>query len=99
MYKTIITLKSGLPQDILVFIQKTASAAFNNRAGFLTNMSNDDITLLFEGDDAYYACLELGTFELKDNDDFMNYVQAWQWIDKNPKENCDMLQVFSRQAG
>jgi hypothetical protein len=98
MYKNIITIKNDAPNEKLLPIYEIAVNAFNNRAGKLENTSKNPYILVFEGGDNYYACLEIGMFELKDNKDFMDCVQAWQWVDNNPDESCDMLKVFSMTA-
>ena len=95
MYKNIIDIKNDTPSEKLLSISEIAADAFNNRAGRLQNTSKNPHILVFEGGDNYYACLELGMFELRDNKNFMECVQAWQWVDENPDESCDMLQVFS----
>ena len=95
MYKNIITIKNDTPNEKLLSVCEIAANAFDNRAGRLENASENPYHLVFDGGDNYYACLEVAMFELRDNKDFMECVQAWQWIDENPDESCDMLQVFS----
>ena len=98
MYKNIITIKNDTPSEKLLSVCEIATNAFDNRAGKLENTSKNPYILVFKGGDNYYACLEVGMFELRDNKNFMDCVQAWQWIDENPDESCDMLQVFSTTA-
>ena len=98
MYKNIITIKNDTPSEKLLSVCEIATNAFDNRADKLENTSKNPYILVFEDGDNYYACLEVGMFELRDNKTFMDCVQAWQWIDENPDESCDMLQVFSITA-
>ena len=95
MYRTIITIKSDTPQEMLTAIHETAAKAFHNRAGKLENISKEAYMLIFEGDSGAYPCLELGTFAIKDSAGILDYISSWEWIDEDPDESCDMLRVFS----
>jgi hypothetical protein len=98
MYKTIITLKSDISSDHLEAVHSLCESAFNNRAGKLSNASNNPYTLIFEGDDKYYGCLDLGTLALRREKEFIDGIQLWQWIEDDPNECCDLLEVFARHA-
>jgi hypothetical protein len=95
MYRTIITIRSDTPQELLTVIHETAAKAFHNRAGKLENIGKDIYTLIFEGDSGAYPCLELGTFAIKDSAGILDYISSWEWIDEDPDESFDMLRVFS----
>jgi hypothetical protein len=99
MYKTIITLKSDISSDQLAVVHSLCESAFNNRAGKLSNASDNPYTLIFEGGDKYYGCLELGTFSLRREKGFIGCVQSWQWLEDDPNECCDLLELFARRAG
>lgn len=95
MYRTIIELKKGLPEDILEELRHIAEKAFNNRAGVLKNVSEEPHLLIYEGDFNDYGCLELGMYSLEENKKFFSKVVKWDWIDEDPNENENMLEVFA----
>lgn len=97
MYQTIITFKSDLSNEVLLRMRQTANgAAFCNRAGCLLGNENSPHELVFASDDSGYACLELGTLALREKKEFIDCVTSWKWVDEDPDESCDMLEVFAR---
>lgn len=98
MYRTIIKIKKDTPSELLKWIGEQCKSAFDNRAGKAENRSNDEYVYIFEGKENLYGCLELGMFDLKGIQGFINCVQTWEWIDEEPSESCNMLEVFARHA-
>ena len=98
MYKTIIKLNNRVSANSLISIGKAISEAFSNRAGRLVNKSNSPYEFLFESDESGYGCLELGTLAIRDNKTIVDNISSWDWIDDDPDESCDMLEVFERYA-
>ena len=96
MYKTIIHLKDDVSGDLLLSLSKTIEKAFVNRVGSLRNVSAKPREFIFQGDESYYGCLDLGMLSLGGTRGFLNFVQAWKWVDEDPDENCDMIEVFTR---
>jgi hypothetical protein len=96
MYKTIITLKNDVPSDVLGSLRTHCLGAFDNRAGKLSNISHDPYTFVFEAEEKDYGCLDLGTVKLGYVKGFLPYVQSWEWVDEDPDECCDVLEVIAR---
>ena len=96
MYKTIIYLKDDVSGDLLCSLTETIENAFVNRAGSLQNIGSNPREFIFQGGEEYYGCLDLGMLDLGGTPGFLNFVQAWEWIDVDLEENCDMLGVFAR---
>jgi hypothetical protein len=88
-------MKDGLPQEVIANLHKIAAAAFSNRAGTRENVSDDKSILIFEGNEDFYGCLNLGIFDLEEDKYFMAYVKAWEWLEDDPDECCDMIELFS----
>jgi len=99
MYETIIEIKKDVPADLLNKLECLANDAFCNRAGRVVNTSNVPHLFVYKGRDEDYGCLELGALSLWKQRSFVECVQDWRWIDADPDENCDMLEVFARHAG
>jgi len=95
MYKTIIKIRKNLPFNAVNSIQNVAADAFDNRAGKLANISKDPYVLIFEGEEKDYGCLQLGILALDKEKEFMELVTMWDWIDEEPNENCNVLEVLS----
>lgn len=95
MYSTVIEIKKSVTDDTLNRLRRIAECAFTNRAGSVKNSSTDPYKLVFEGGEKDYGCLDLGVAELGETDDFLDQVNTWQWIDDDPKENCDVLNVYA----
>ena len=49
---------------------------------------------VFAGGEDEYGCLDLGTLELKNEKLFLNNVLNWDWIEDNPGECCDLIELF-----
>ena len=99
MYSTVIEIKRSVTGDTLSRLRQMAEDAFTNRAGSVKNSSKDPYKLVFKGSEKDYGCLDLGVAELGETDNFVNQVNAWQWLDDDPKENCDILNVYTTPLG
>lgn len=96
-YKTIIRLKDGVSEDLLRDLTDTIEKAFVNREGSLQNVSDKPCEFVFQGDESYYGCLDLGMLALREVPGFLDFVQAWAWVDVDPDECCNMLEVFANE--
>ena len=96
MYKTIIHLKENIPDELLRSLASVIERAFINRAGSLRNVSTEPHEFVFQGGENQYGCLDLGMLSLGRTQGFLNFVQAWKWIDEDPDESCDMIEVFAQ---
>lgn len=94
MYKSVIEIRKDINPNMLTKLQAIAEGAFQNRAGHVYNMSRSQYCLSFEGSEKDYGCLELGMLHLKRNKSFLECLSGWQWIDEDPDECCDLLQLF-----
>lgn len=96
MYSTIIEIKKNITGDALNKLHQTAEAAFRNRAGSVRNSSTDTHTLIFEGEEKDYGCLDLGVAMLARVKGVLPSIDSWQWIDfDDPNENCDVLEAYA----
>ena len=95
-YKTIICLKDDVSGNQLQYVMETIEKSFVNRAGSLRNISNNPYEFVFEGDEDYYGCLQLGMLHLAEIKGFIDYIKSFEWVDTDPNECCDMLEVFAR---
>ena len=95
MYRTIITIKNDVTNDVLQILRNEVIRAFNNRAGKLGNASQDPYVFIFEGEEQFYSCLRLGVLTLGKTKSFLNNVDSWYWIDEDPNESCDVLEVLA----
>lgn len=98
MYSTIIELKNDISPDLLDQLKESIEAAFSNRAGTVKNSGTDPYHFVFAGELPEYGCLDLGTLELKDDKLFSNNVLKWDWIEDNPRECCDLIEVFLKRG-
>ena len=98
LYSTIIELKKDIPTDILSQLKEKIEAAFSNRAGTVKNTGTDPYYFVFAGGEDEYGCLDLGTLELKNEKLFLNNVLKWDWIEDNPGECCDLIEVFLKRG-
>lgn len=71
-------------------------SAFVNREGSLKNISEDSFQFIFEATEDGYGCLHLGMYEVEENAFVKEKIVSWQWIDEDPDESCDMLEIFSQ---
>lgn len=99
MYSTVIEIKRNVTEDTLSKLRAAAEKAFTNRAGNVKNSSKDPYKLVFKGDEKDYGCLDLGVAELGFTDGFLKQVTSWQWLDDDPRENCDVLKVYAARLG
>lgn len=95
MYSTVIEIKRNVTGDTLNKLRQVAENAFTNRAGSVRNSSKDPYKLVFSGSEKDYGCLDLGVAELGFTDGFLRQVTSWQWLDDDPRENCDVLKVYT----
>ena len=96
MYKAIIEINNNVSDDVLIATKNIIESAFDNRLGKVKNSSLEPYRLIFTGDENKYGCLEVGLFALKKHTDVLKNISSLQWIDKEPSESCDMLEVFSK---
>lgn len=95
-YKAIIRLKDSVGGELLAALANTIEKAFVNRAGSLQNVSDSPREFVFQGDESHYGCLDLGMLDLREIPGFLEYVESWDWVDTDPSECCNMLEVFAR---
>ena len=98
LYSTIIELKKDIPTDILSQLKEKIEAAFSNRAGTVKNTGTDSYYFVFAGGEYEYGCRDLGALELKNDELFLNNVLKWDWIEDNPRECCDLIEVFLKRG-
>lgn len=99
MYSTIIDIKKNVTGDALKQLRQAAEQAFSNRAGSVKNSSSDPYKFIFRGGEKDYGCLDLGVAELGEMHSFVCQVTSWQWLDDDPNENCDVLEVYTTPIG
>ena len=96
MYSSIIEIKKNVPGETLERLRKTVEKAFSNREGSVKNSSNNPYKFVFKGGEDKFGCLELGMLELKRENDVLNQIASWNWVDdEEPDENCDILKVLA----
>lgn len=93
-YRHVIRIKSDVPENMLSELKGIADRAFCNRAGVVKNIGIEPYTFVYEGEEKDYGCLEVGMLSLKGNNLFLCHVAAWKWVDTEPGESCDMLEVI-----
>lgn len=98
MYKSVIDIRREVPNDVLKLLVAKADRAFNNRAGRVKNVSTSPYRFVYEGGEKEYGCLEVGMLNLKREANFLPFVSAWQWIDDDPDECCDLLKLFTKKG-
>lgn len=96
MYKSVIEIRKDINPGMLDSLAEIAERAFQNRAGRVRNTSQSPYCFSFEGSEKDYGCLELGMLHLKREKSFLDCLSGWQWIDEDPDECCDLLQLFRR---
>ncbi|RHO81432.1 hypothetical protein DW058_12010 [Clostridiaceae bacterium AF42-6] len=98
MYRNVIDIRREVPKDTLKRLVAIADKAFNNRAGKVKNVSRSPYRFIYEGGESEYGCLEVGMLNLKREADFLNFVSAWEWVDDDPNECCDLLKLFTKKG-
>lgn len=98
MYRSIIELKKDISPDLLSRLKENIEAAFSNRAGTVKNTGTDPYYFVFAGGEDVYGCLDLGTLELKNDELFLNNVLKWDWIEDNPGECCDLIELCLKRG-
>jgi hypothetical protein len=98
MYRNVIDIRKEVPNDVLKVLVAKADKAFNNRAGRVKNVSTSPYRFIYEGGEKEYGCLEVGMLNLKKESNFLPFVSAWQWIDDDPDECCDLLKLFTKKG-
>lgn len=91
---TIIQLKESIDEQNLKRCQLLINNAFNNHYGVIQNSANDNYHFVFEGSENKRPCLESGVFTLKHEKNFLNYIENWNWLESDPDECCDVLEIF-----
>jgi len=99
MYKTIIEFKNGLTEEKINELVNLCNKAFDNRAGKAIGMTEKQNHISFEGGENLYGCLRLGTFAAYNISGFIQYLKSWIWIEEDPDECCDMLELFAKHKG
>lgn len=94
MYKTVIEFKNDIPKEELDELIGICNKAFSTRVGKTVGKSEVQNQISYSGSKYLYGCLRLGVSSLRRINGFLDYVESWKWIDSNPSENCDMLEVF-----
>jgi len=97
MYRTVIEIKKNISGETFNKLKQTIENAFSNRAGSVKNSSTEPYKFIFAGGEADYGCLDLGVAELGFTNGFVRHVDAWKWLDDDPNENCDVLEIYSRE--
>lgn len=97
MYKNVIKFREGISADELERLAAVADRAFNNRAGRVRNVSSTPYCLSYGGGEPDFACLELGMLTLKKQKDFLAFISSWKWVEDDPEECCDLLELFTRK--
>ena len=98
LYSTIIELKKDIPTYILSQLKEKIESAFSNRAGIVKNTGTDPYYFVFAGGGDEYGCLDIGTLELKNDELFLNNVLKWDWIEDNPGECCDLIELLLKRG-
>ena len=98
LYSTIIELKKDIPAVMLSQLKEKIESAFSNRVGTVKNTGTDPYYFVFAGGEDEYGCLDLGTLELKNEKLFLNNVLKWDWIEDNPGECCDLIELFLKRG-
>jgi hypothetical protein len=99
MYRNVIDIRREVSSDVLKMLVAKADKAFNNRAGKVKNTSVSPYRFIYEGGEKEYGCLEVGMLNLKRESNFLSFVSAWNWIDDDPDECCDLLNLFLKTCG
>lgn len=97
IYRTIIEIKHDITEEEQQLLSVLIENAFANRAGTVKNVCEEPYRFEFVGTEKDYGCLEVGLLNLKKEDYFLSRVSSWQWIDADPDESCDVLEVFSKK--
>ena len=72
MYRTIIQFKKDTSIEELLELKEIADKGFDNRAGKVSNVSLDLYTLIYQGGEESFGCLQLGVFDLEDIPKFIS---------------------------
>ena len=96
MYQVIIQFKKDLPEETLHEMKNACDKAFDNRSGRVARtQSNDPLRLVYEGEEEYFGCLQLGILALNKVKGFKECVSKWDWIDEEPNENHCILEAMA----
>lgn len=93
MYSTVIEIKKDISDDRLRELTNIIEQAFNNRVGKVKNTGTDVYNFTFQSPNTRDV-LELGILNLAEDRKLLDCVQNWKWIDEDPDESCDILQIF-----
>jgi len=97
-YKSIITFKDNIPDDVLQSLRETAEQAFDNRMGKAPNISDNPRQCIFVGDDDMPCSMIDASYVLQfETDNFRDFVDTWEWIDiDEPDESHSVLEAYER---
>lgn len=95
MYSSIIEINKNVSGEKLASLREIAEKAFSNRAGSVKNSSKDSHMFIFEGEEKDYGCLDLGVLNLGKSKIFLDNTSAWRWVEDDPGECCDMLELLT----
>lgn len=95
MYQCMIQFKNDLPEKTLHEMKNACDIAFNNRAGKVTRREINSFCVVYEGEEEYFGCLQLGVVTLDEVKGFKKCVEKWDWIDEEPDENHCILEALS----
>ena len=98
MYRTIITFKDFVSEDMLMLnsLKKQVEWCFCNRGGTAVDVSNSPNQMIFEGGEELWGCLHLGILGLNKLEDFKDCVETWHWIDEEePSESCNIMEELA----
>ena len=93
-YRHVIRIKPDVPENMLSELKGIADRAFCNRAGVVKSIGIEPYIVVYEGEEKDFGCLEVGMLSLKENNLFLRHVAAWEWVDMEPGESCDVLEVI-----
>lgn len=91
MYRDIIIFKDDTPKDVLAELKEICIRAHDDIAGKVDIKEVSNRHFVFEGEEPYYECLQLGYLELDESPLFRKHINSWHWEDEEPAESCDLL--------
>ena len=97
-FRSEICFKETATEKVMQLLQNIADEAFNNYAGKVPGRRITPHSLSYGGGESEYGCLQLGMLDLEENEYFMSYVVAWNWIDEVYPEECyDVLRIMRKK--
>ena len=98
MYSTVIEIKKDVSDSQLTELKNIIEKAFDNRVGKVENSGTDVYSFVFQSSNTRDV-LELGILNLAEDKKLLDCVYDWKWIDEDPDESCDVLEIYSTIAG